>query len=54
MPDLPAETENAVAVQALRARQLGIDSVIVLEQVEELPLALEAAEKLGVESASVL
>jgi arginine decarboxylase-like protein len=37
--------------QALRARQLGINTVIVLEQIEELPLALEAAARLRVRPA---
>jgi hypothetical protein len=37
--------------QALRARQLGINTVIVLEQLEELPLALEAAARLRVRPA---
>ena len=37
--------------QALRARQLGINTIIVLEQLEELPLALEAAARLRVRPA---
>jgi arginine decarboxylase-like protein len=37
--------------QALRARQLGVNTVVVLEQIEELPLALEAAARLRVRPA---
>ncbi len=37
--------------QALRARLLGIDTIIVLEQIEELPLALEASKRLGIRPA---
>ena len=37
--------------QALRARQLGINTIVVLEQIEELPLALEAAARLRVRPA---
>lgn len=38
-------------MQALRARQLGINTVIVLEQIEELPLALEASARLRIRPA---
>ena len=44
-------TSKCFATQALRARQLGVNTVVVLEQIEELPLALEAAARLRVRPA---
>lgn len=49
-PYMPV-TPGCSLSQALRARQLRINTIVVLEQIEELPLALEAAARLRVRPA---